>query len=306
MIELSVIIPTYNRSDILGKTLTALDSQTVSPNRFETIIIDDGSSRRELLDIKQLTRGRKYSTKLLLQKHKGPAAARNKGILKARGGVVLIINDDTVPGPNLIERHLLYHRHKQKENYGLLGKVVWHPEIKVTPFMHWLENGGPYFSFNSIEGKNAGWQRLWTCNVSLKRSFLLPHGLFDEEFPDAAWEDIELGYRLHLAGLVLLYDRTALGYHYHPTSIASIINKMKANGRNLVLIRKKLPQRYWPPLAKHPRLLIFLDRISGIALLARISRFIPQVFDRRGVGKLYDLILLHYRISGFQEGLDKL
>ena len=306
MIELSVIIPTYNRTDILRKTLTALNAQSISSNRFEVIIIDDGSKLQELRALRNLVKGQEFAVTLLFQKHKGPAAARNKGIRAAKGNIVLIINDDTVPGPDLIKKHLFFHRIKREENYGLLGKVVWRPDIETTPFMLWLENGGPYFSFNSIKRKNAGWQRLWTCNVSFKKSFLLTHGLFDEEFPDAAWEDIELGYRLQLAGLVLLYDRTAFGYHYHPTSIASIINKMRANGRNLILIRRKLPREYWPPLAKHPRLLIFLDRISGIGLLARISQRLPQVFDHLGVGKLYDLILLHYRISGFKEHIDKL
>ena len=301
MIELSVIIPTYNRTDILKKTLTALNAQSISSNRFEVIIIDDGSKLQELRALRNLVKGQEFAVTLLFQKHKGPAAARNKGIRAAKGKMVLIINDDTVPGERLIEKHLQFHQRYPKANYGLLGKVIWHPDIEITPFMRWLENGGPYFSFNSIKGKNAGWQRLWTCNVSFKKTFLLTNGIFDEEFPDAAWEDIELGYRLNLNGLVLRYDRNAFGYHYHPTTIASIKNKMKANGRNLILIRKKLPRKYWPPLAKYTRLAITLDKILCLTLLARITENFPEFFDKMIFGRLFDLVLLHYRIAGFRE-----
>lgn len=303
MIELSVVIPTYNRTAILKKTLESLGRQTADRKCFEVIIIDDGSSQKELIVLKQLVKKQKIKTTLLLQKHQGPAAARNRGIRQAKGKIVLIINDDTVPHRDLIKKHIVFHQSQPGNEIGLLGQVTWHPDIKISKFMEWLENGGPYFDFNSIKGHIAGWQRLWTCNVSLKREFLLTKGLFDEEFPDAAWEDVELGYRLHRSGFVLHYDENALGYHYHPTTIASIGNKMKANGGNLVLIRQKLPQEYWPPLAKHPRLAIFLDRILCLGFLARASQIFSVVFDQFSVGLLSDLILLHYRIVGLKAAL---
>lgn len=301
MIKISVIIPTYNRVEILQMTLSALSLQTISKRQFEVIIIDDGSKEEELKSITSLVKKQKFSTILLQQEHRGPAAARNKGIKAASGDIVLIINDDTVPSDKLLERHIHFHNLHYKENFGLLGMVTWHPQIEITPFMRWLENGGPYFSFNSIPGKIAGWQRLWTCNVSFKRSFLLNHGIFDESFPDAAWEDIELGYRLSRHGLALHYDKDALGYHYHPTSITSIKNKMKSNGRNLTLIREKLPRKYWPPLAKNPKLFILLDKLACLGLLSRIVDFCPSIFDQLSFGKMFDLILLHHRISGLSE-----
>lgn len=301
MIKLSVIIPTYNRVDILRMTLSALALQTISKKQFEVIIIDDGSRNEELKSLTSLIKEQKFSIILLRQKHKGPATARNKGIKAASGNIILVINDDTVPSTKLLERHIHFHDLHPNNHIGLLGRVTWHPEIEVTPFMTWLENGGPYFSFNSIRGKIAGWQRLWTCNVSFKRSFLLNYALFDESFPDAAWEDIELGYRLNKYGLVLYYDKGALGYHYHPTSITSIKNKMKSNGRNLILIREKLPREYWPPLAKYPRIAILLDKLFCLELFSKIVNKSPIYFDHSKLHKLFDMVLLHYRISGLNE-----
>ena len=252
MIKISIIIPTFNRLDVISKTLLAIDHQNINLNQIETIIVDDGSEKVQLNRLKHLVKNIKVKTRFYTQKHKGPATARNFGIKKAIGNIVLIINDDTVPTPNLIKRHLLFHKRHPKINHALLGLVSWHPDLDITPFMIWLENGGPYFSYDKIRGKDAGWQRFWTCNISLKKEFLINKGMFDESFPNASWEDIELGYRLSLSKLILSYDRQALGYHYHSTSFNSIRNKMLANGRNLVLIRQKMPPKYWPPLAKYP------------------------------------------------------
>jgi len=300
MIKLSVIIPTYNRADVLAMTLDSLGKQTVRKDSFEVIIVDDGSNSQQINAIKKNIHDRQFSTRFFRQKHKGPAAARNLGIRKALGEIVLIINDDTVPTRDLISRHLVFHHKHPQENYGLLGLVTWHPDIEVTPFMQWLENGGPYFSFNSIKGRTANWIQFWTCNISLKKRFLLSCGTFDESFPDAAWEDTELGYRLSLSGLILRFDRRALGYHYHPTTIVSIKNKMVANGRSLHIIKRKIPNQFWPPLAKYPRILFILDRLFFLAFFARLTTIFPNFFNRcKKCSWLNNLVLLHYRIEGF-------
>ena len=101
----------------------------------------------------------------------------------------------------------------------MLGYVTWSPEIKVTPFMRWLERGGPQFKYWTINNpQNVSWRHLYTANISFKRQFLLEDGFFDEDFPNAAYEDTELGYRLHQRGLRIVYNKRAVAYHYHAIS----------------------------------------------------------------------------------------
>ena len=301
MIQLSVIIPTYNKPEILKMTLGSLEKQTLSKNQFEVMVIDDGSSAKIQQQIKSFLSKLNLNISFLTQTHNGPAAARNKGIKKAKGKIILIINNDTIATSNLLKRHYDFHRKNPKENFGLLGYVTWHPDLEITPFMYWLEHGGPYFSFSKIIGKEAGWERLWTCNVSFKKDFLLKNGLFDEEFPYAAWEDVELGYRLGKAGLQLLYDKQAIGYHYHPTTVSSIKSKMRANGESAMLFRDKLPDKFLPPLARWPKLAVFLDHIFFskpiIFLLEKLAFWAEK---RVGLGTVFDLVLLHYRITGIK------
>lgn len=298
MIHISVVIPTYNRIEILKRTLSALDGQTLKADKFEAIIIDDGSTDDTVSLIKKEKALHNFRISLLKQNHQGPAAARNKGIKVAQGEIVLIINDDTVPDSRLLEHHLTFHSKHTKGTDALLGKVTWHPAIKITPFMKWLENGGPYFSFNKIKGNLAGWQRLWTCNISFKKAFLLSYGLFDESFPDAAWEDVELGYRLSQSGLKLYYERKALGYHYHPTTIVSIRNKMMSNGRNLSIYCRKVPRKYWPPIATHTQQLFIFDKLL-------LTPMVSILGARPTINFINSMVLLHYRIKGYRETYSK-
>lgn len=306
MIRLSVVIPTYNKPEILKMALESLVSQTFPEKWFEVIVVDDGSSAKVQHQIKSFLSKLNLNISFLVQVHKGPAAARNKGVKKVKGKIVLIINDDTIAAPDLLKRHYEFHRKNSKENFGLLGYVTWHPDLEITPFMYWLEHGGPYFSFHQIRGKEAGWQRFWTCNISLKKNFLLKNGLFDEKFPFAAWEDFELGYRLGQAGLRLFYDRKTCGYHYHPTTLESIRNKMRANGESVLILKKKLPKEFLPPLAKYPRLAVLLDKIFFCKLVfSFFERIVLSLEKRINSGLFFDLVLLHYRIEGMGSGLKK-
>lgn len=304
MIKLSVVIPTYNKPEILKTTLESLARQTLPKNQFEVIVIDDGSSTKVQHQIKNFLSNLNLNISFLTQVHKGPAAARNKGIKKAKGKIVLIINDDTIVTPDLLERHYDFHQKNPQENFGLLGYVTWHPDLKITPFMYWLEHGGPYFSFHQIKGKEAGWQRFWTCNISLKRSFLLKNGLFDEEFSYAAWEDVELGYRLDKAALRLFYDKKGVGYHYHPTTVKLIKNKMRKNGESVLILKKKLPREFLPPLGKYPRLATVLDSVLLSKPITLLLEKLVMFAERRFCwGFIFDLLLLHYRIEGVKSGL---
>ena len=101
--RVSVVIATYDRPALLLRCIDALLAQTLPAADYEIIVVDDGSPRatRERLLAEFWTRrrrGRAATLRFLwLPVNRGPAAARNHGILASRGAVIAFTDDDTRP-----------------------------------------------------------------------------------------------------------------------------------------------------------------------------------------------------------------
>jgi GT2 family glycosyltransferase len=76
----------------------------------------------------------------------------------------------------------------------------------------------------------------------VKKRFLQNHGLFDEDFPYAAWEDVELAFRLSFKGLRIVYEDKALAYHEHPVNGKSLVRRSRLMGRAMAIFHKKHPE----------------------------------------------------------------
>ena len=94
----SIIIPTFNRRDVIVGTLESLRRMTAPPGGFEVIIVDDGSPHS--LDALVAPYREQYPLTLLRQVNAGPAAARNRGAALARGEFLAFTDDDCQPRPD--------------------------------------------------------------------------------------------------------------------------------------------------------------------------------------------------------------
>lgn len=293
---LTVIIPTYNRVETLEKCLKALAGQTYRNTGFEVIIADDGSTDRTAELVAAVIKRGSVDTKYFRQEKKGPAAARNLGMKNADGEVILFIGDDIIAGPDLLERHAAWHLKNPRENSALLGYVTWDLGLEITPFMHWLENGGPQFNFNELQdGAEADPSRFfYTSNISLKRRFLTENGFFDEEFPYAAFEDVELGCRLKDAALKLFFDRKAVAWHHHYTSLQDACKRMiKVGESKNILNRKTGLSVYEPEIPLIWRLL----RVFKIFLYYPLAAFFEK---RTVVVGIFNYVMTYYYAMGVE------
>lgn len=239
----SIVISTYNCKDILKKCFNALFNQTYPQSDYEVIVIDDGSMDGTEGLMKSMIDESPVILRYFSQENKGPATARNIGIRNANGKIILFIGDDIIASSTLLEEHLKWHKLYPNDNIAVLGYVTWSPEIEIIPFMKWLENGGPQFAFWQIKDKTEvdAQDYFYTSNISLKKKFLLENnGFFDEEFPYPAFEDIELGYRLKKKGMILKYNKDAIAYHYHYTSLRDACLRMIRVGYSSQILAKKI------------------------------------------------------------------
>ncbi len=243
VIELSVIIPTRNRADVLAVTLERLIGQGTE-HSFEVLVVDDGSTDATVTTARSIAERSPVPMSVLEQGSRGPAAARNRGLAAARGSVCLFMGDDTWPRSDLVERHGRSHRRRPEPQAALLGHVEWAPESQPSTFMHWL-NSGIQFDFDQItDPEHVRGSCFYTANVSAKRSFLLAVGGFDEAFAHAAFEDIELGLRLERAGMRLAYDAGAVVEHFHPYDLSTSLRRMRTLGGAVVILHDRFPD--WP------------------------------------------------------------
>jgi GT2 family glycosyltransferase len=243
--SLSVIIPTYNRREVLARAIEGYLAQSSPRLIHELLVVDDGSTDGTESMVREFTKRSLFPIRYLQQPNKGPAAARNLGIREARSALVLFSDSDIVPERNLVEQHIECHRRNPQTPAAVLGHVTWSPEIEATPFMRWYGDN-KLFHFNRLQNKQESpFQFFYTCNLSLKTEFLRTCGQFDEEFKSAAFEDIELGYRLSKQGLQLFYNSAAIGYHHQFFSFEDACRKCLDNvAAGQVFLRKEAGKQY--------------------------------------------------------------
>ncbi len=235
MPEFSVVIPTYNRIDVLPEVLAALERQERAPS-FEIVVVDDGSTdgTGEWLE----SRSFEVPAQVLRQPNSGPAEARNRGVRHADGGRVAFLGDDTVPSRGWLASHDRASRDQpDRDRLAVLGYTDWHPRVRVRPFQRYINEYGLQFGYALIDQpESVPFNFFYTSNVSLPRELLLAEP-FARGFPYPAWEDIELSYRLMKPdpGMRMLYDRRATVAHDHPTSLARFMERQEKVGYSAVV-----------------------------------------------------------------------
>jgi GT2 family glycosyltransferase len=234
--RIAIIIPTRNRKDVLLRCLRAIAAEGLPSHAVEVLVVDDGSTdgTAEAVTAERVRLG--YELRLLQQQNAGPSAARNRALRHARAPLALILNDDTIVAAGCVAEHLAAHREHPQQEVAVLGRVTLDPAVPRTLFSDLHLD----VAFSSFEGRaELDWTGFVTCNLSVKRAFLLEHGMFEESmFPH---EDLELGKRLQSYGLRVVYRPAALGHHHHHLTEHDYLRVAAQDGRALARWYKKEP-----------------------------------------------------------------
>lgn len=235
--KVSVVIPTFNRSDILIRCLQHLAGQTLLPASFEVVVCDDGSTDGTFDLVHSFPAP--FSLTYLRQENRGPAAARNMGIGKARGEYVLFLNDDALLHPRALDIHLEEHRRLANPKAAVLGVFSMHSEFTDTarPIGYCMDHSDFIFDYYSMLPGNAyGHDKFYTCNISLRRDFIAAGELFDPAFVClAGGEDIEYGYRLQQRGATISYRPDCVALHAHSITPGALGKMFITRGKGGVL-----------------------------------------------------------------------
>ncbi|MHB8877316.1 MAG: glycosyltransferase family 2 protein, partial [Myxococcaceae bacterium] len=131
--RVSVVVATFERRRLLVRLLNQLAQQTLAPELFEVVVVDDGSTEPVAPSLSKLQPP--YPLTLERQPNAGAAAARHRGVLLARGEIIVIVDDDMQVDPDFLERHLEAHG---KGRVAVLGRIRADPDIRQMPlFERW-------------------------------------------------------------------------------------------------------------------------------------------------------------------------
>ncbi|HVS17222.1 MAG TPA: glycosyltransferase, partial [Planctomycetota bacterium] len=238
--ELSVILCSYNRCDTLRECLDSFHAQTAAA-RMELVVVDDGSTDGTAEMLASYPFG--VAHQIVTRKNGGLAVARNSGIAAARGEILLFVNDDTIAFPDLVERHLARHAALGPGLHSVLGSFEQPREALANALMRFLEVTPYVFCYASMTpGGRYGWNRWWTCNVSVPRAAVELAGRFDGSFRHYGCEDTDLAIRLERLGGDVVYDPTARAHHRHVLSLDDLARRQHTVARAYVRLFKKHPE----------------------------------------------------------------
>ncbi|MSR48189.1 MAG: glycosyltransferase [Planctomycetes bacterium] len=262
--ELSVLICSYQRKETLLECLRAFDRQTVAPERVELVVVIDGDDDGSGDAVRALPL--RTPLRLLARKENaGLAAARSAAVALARGEHLLLVNDDTIAFPDLLERHLAAHRASAKP-IAVLGTFEQPAEQLTTALMRELEGDHLVFGYAGLAaGVDHDWMKFWGCNVSVRRDAVLAAGPFDATFRRYGCEDTDLGARLHQRGVMVRFEPAARAWHRHVLTFDDLQKRQRTVARAYVHL-----------FAKHPAL---LDHPTWRRLLAVDGRWLVRRID---------------------------
>ncbi len=248
--SLAVVIPTYNRRAILERTLAALAAQT--ERDFRVVVVDDGSTDGTWEWLERRAESASGPPVVALrQENRGQGQARNRGVRQVDEELVLFLGDDVIPRADFVAEHRAAHvrLRARGERHAVVGFTDWRRgEMKVTPALEVANLEGHQFGFAHMQPlAEVPFTCFYTSNISLPRS-LLGDQPFDPLFAAYGWEDVELGYRLSLGGLALVYHPAAAAEHLHPMTLGDLFARQRLIGRGLRTLWRLHPELAGSPL----------------------------------------------------------
>lgn len=252
MRDISIIVPTYNRSDLLELTLISIAQQELKGISLEVIIVDDGSTDNTKQTVERYMK-KIEDLKYLYNEHDGYRVAyvRNIGIRNSQGDIIIFVDSGMILCSDFVSQHYL--SHEKNKNAAVIGSIYGYAipmedrEIyelidmtdlnqtfcRVKSKSKFSDVRMESFKYHSyaIDKLKAPYAFFWTGNVSAKRASILQINGFDENYKNWGMEDIDMGYRLFASGLEFILNLEAKTIHV-PHKLEGNAEKVLDNERD--------------------------------------------------------------------------
>jgi len=217
-IQISVVVPTYNREDAVKECIDSLISQEFPKDRYEIIIIDSSSTDSIKKFIELSYQLPNPEIRYFYQKKEGMSAARNLGIAKASGDIVYFFDDDCIADKDCLKT--IYPAYDRKEIGGVEGRIAGYYSSTIVQkygdYLFLKTNVKPGDLLPDMDGPI-------TCNASYKKEVLLAVEGFDTQF--LTMEDLDIALRIREKGYFFKYMPSAVVYHKQRTTLKEVLTR---------------------------------------------------------------------------------
>jgi len=289
---LSVVIATYNRPDHLRRLLGDLQKQVLDPLTFEVLVVDDGSPVPAMASLADAPMP--DATSFMRIANSGPAVARDSGARRARGLLLVFVDDDMRIASDFLAVHLAAHLRTDRATV-VLGNIAPDPMLAAMPlFERYHARMIARFKADVVAGRVAPrGVHLCTGNVSLRLTDYLGVGGFDHSLRRS--EDRDLGIRLERHGCDFTFAAAAAAVHGSDhRDVGAWRRRSEAWGRADVQIARRHPDhpavhpwRFWSLIAPAARPVIGVT--LALPLLGRLLGTLTY-----GMARLLDLLRLRH------------
>ena len=233
----TVIIPTYQRHQLLERSLRALLAQDRSTPAYEIVVVDDCSGPETGEVVRRVAGADQRVSYLRHDVNRGLSATRNTGVQAARGDVILFVDNDVVVEPGYVAAHLRAHAEAGADRVAVIGNLSFPPEVVAA------SNYARYLQSRYLGGRGArALRRLHPTDLhprfligavcSLRREDLLAVGPYDEAIRYYGCEDHIFAQALHRSGVRIRFAPEARALHYDSVAMAWHRTKLLETARN--------------------------------------------------------------------------
>ena len=305
----SIIIPTYNRCDVVERTLRQLQDQDYADDLYEIIVVDNSSDGTPAM-VRRVAETSSVSMTLIDDSKPLPAIKRNVGVETATGDLCWFINDDVWFHPRAMQEHVDSHN-AHEAPVAVLGHCRQSPEMDQTPFVAAYQPFA-YDHMTEFIDKPVPYGFFWSMNLTLPRQTMLDRNLlFHEDWRHIGHEDVELGYRWTSAGYDAIYNPRSTGDHFHPHTVTSASRLQFSIGRGLrdlesLIDDDELLERYGVMHRNaSPRSLVrgaVRHALFNRVTVKPATTWLDSRRDRSAVADwMYWKVLLHHTNRGYQD-----
>jgi len=243
--DISVIVPSYNRASQITNILDALKAQTFK--NFEAIIVNDGSKDNTKEVLEQLKNEYPFPIRPIHKENAGRANARNTGAEQAHGKILVFFDDDCRPNPESLASHYEFHTQRTEQPAILDGPALFDPKLVEGDFAEWrVEVEHSWYKNDPEPIEKVDNCSLSGGNISLLKSTWDRIGGMAVGMNDL--EDYELGFRAkHQYGIKIFIWWNTWIYHDDFKTFREFLDRRyhaMGSGKKLFLAKPEIIEIY--------------------------------------------------------------